>query len=293
MNRLMSMSMIKKLCVIGVGLIGGSLAIALRRVGFCEEVIGAGRNKERLQIAKDLCVIDTYSTNIAEAVADADMVFVSVPMGAMADVFKQIDGHLKPGAVVTDGGSAKVSVMKDAKEYLKYSYSQFVAGHPIAGTEQSGVEAAFGELYLNRRVIITPTYDTNKRAIDKVTAMWQAAGASVEAMSASHHDAILAGTSHLPHLLAFGLVNCLFESNDSENFFKYAAGGFRDFTRIASSDPVMWRDICLSNKKALLDSLSQYQKELDRLKDAITNDDADQLLSYFQSAKTSRDKFNF
>jgi len=285
--------MIKKLCVIGVGLIGGSLAIALRRVGYCEEVIGAGRNKERLQVAQDLCVIDSYSTDIAEAVSDADMVFVSVPMGAMAAVFKQIDGHLKPGAIVTDGGSAKVSVMKDAKEHLKYSYSQFVAGHPIAGTEQSGVEAAFGELYLERRVIITPTYDTNKRAVEKVTAMWKAAGATVESMSAAHHDSILAGTSHLPHLLAYGLVNCLFESNDSENYFKFAAGGFRDFTRISSSDPVMWRDICLSNKAALLDSLSQYQTELDRLKDAITKDDADQLLSYFQSAKASRDKFNF
>jgi len=285
--------MIKKLCVIGVGLIGGSLALALRRVGYCEEVIGAGRNKDRLQVAQDLCVIDAYSTNIAEAVSDADMVFVSVPMGAMAAVFKQIDGHLKPGAVVTDGGSAKVSVMKDAKQHLKYSYSQFVAGHPIAGTEQSGVEAAFGELYLNRRVIITPTYDTNKRATEKVTAMWKAAGAEVESMSAQHHDEILAGTSHLPHLLAYGLVNCLFESNNSESFFKYAAGGFRDFTRIASSDPVMWRDICLANKSALLESMLQYQEELDRLKEAITKDDADQLLSYFQSAKTSRDKFKY
>jgi len=283
----------KKLCVIGVGLIGGSLAIALRRAGFCEEIIGAGRNVDRLQVAKDLGVVDSFTTDLVEAVADADMVFVSVPMGAMAAVFKQIDGHLKPGAVITDGGSAKVSVMKDAKEYLKRSYSQFVAGHPIAGTEQSGVEAAFGELYQNRRVIITPTYDTNKRAAEKVTAMWQAAGAQVESMSANHHDNILAGTSHLPHLLAYGLVNCLFESSDSENYFKFAAGGFRDFTRIASSDPVMWRDICLSNKSALLDSLSQYQSELDRLKDAITKDDADQLLSYFQSAKKSRDKFNF
>jgi len=283
----------KKLCVIGVGLIGGSLAIALRRAGFCEEIIGAGRNVDRLQVAKNLGVVDSFNTDLVEAVADADMVFVSVPMGAMAAVFKQIDGHLKPGAVITDGGSAKVSVMKDAKEYLKRSYSQFVAGHPIAGTEQSGVEAAFGELYQNRRVIITPTYDTNKRAAEKVTAMWQAAGAQVESMSANHHDDILAGTSHLPHLLAYGLVNCLFESSDSENYFKFAAGGFRDFTRIASSDPVMWRDICLSNKSALLESLSQYQSELDRLKEAITKDDAGQLLSYFQSAKKSRDKFNF
>ena len=292
-SHLVRMDMIDKLCIIGVGLIGGSLAIALRQAGYCKEVIGAGRNAGRLQVAKDLGVVDSFCTDLAEAVADADMIFVAVPMGAMAAVFKQIDGHLKPGAIITDGGSAKVSVMKDAKLHLNRSYSQFVAGHPIAGTEQSGVEAAFGGLYQNRRVIITPTYDTNKRAADKVTAMWQAAGAKVESMPASHHDDILAGTSHLPHLLAYGLVNCLFESSNSESYFKYAAGGFRDFTRIASSDPVMWRDICLSNKMALLDSLSLYQAELDRLKDAITKEDADQLLSYFQSAKASRDKFKF
>jgi len=285
--------MINKLCIIGVGLIGGSLAMALRNAGYCNEVIGAGRNADRLQVAKDLGVVDSFSTNLADAVADADMVFIAVPVGAMEAVFKQIDAHLKPGAVITDGGSAKSSVMKAAKNALKRSYSQFVAGHPIAGTEQSGVEAAFAELYQDRRIIITPTFDTNKRATDKVTAMWQAAGATVESMSAAHHDDILAGTSHLPHLLAYGLVNCLFESDNSEGFFKYAAGGFRDFTRIASSDPVMWRDICLSNKSALLDSLERYQSELDQLKSALQTDDADQLLSYFQSAKKSRDKFQF
>lgn len=287
------MAKINKLCVIGVGLIGGSLAIALRNAGYCAEVIGAGRNAERLQVAKDLGVVDSFSTDLAEAVGDADMIFIAVPMGAMAAIFQQIDNHLKPGAVITDGGSAKSSVMKDAKQHLKRSYSQFVAGHPIAGTEQSGVEAAFGELFQNRRVIITPTYDTNKRAAEKVTDMWKAAGAEVETMSALHHDDVLAGTSHLPHLLAYGLVNCLFESNNSESFFKYAAGGFRDFTRIASSDPVMWRDICLSNKESLLDILSLYQTELDMLKEAIAKDDADQLLSYFNSAKASRDKFKF
>lgn len=287
------MAKINKLCVIGVGLIGGSLAIALRSAGYCAEVIGAGRNAERLQIAKNLGVVDSFSTDLSEAVAEADMVFVAVPMGAMAAVFEQIDSHLKPGAVITDGGSAKSSVMKDAKQYLKRSYSQFVAGHPIAGTEKSGVEAAFGELFQNRRVIITPTYDTNKRATEKVMGMWTAAGADVESMSALHHDDVLAGTSHLPHLLAYGLVNCLFESNNSESYFKYAAGGFRDFTRIASSDPVMWRDICLSNKESLLDVLSLYQTELDMLKEAIAKNDADQLLSYFDSAKTSRDKFKF
>lgn len=284
---------INKLCIIGVGLIGGSLSIALKRAGYCSEVIGAGRNTERLQVALDLEVVDAFSTDISAAVADADMIFVAVPMGAMAAVFEKIDAHVKPDAVITDGGSAKVSVIDDAKKYLTQSYSQFVAGHPIAGTEQSGVEAAFGELYQNRKIIITPTDETNPSAVEKVVAMWQAAGAEVESMSANQHDDVLAGTSHLPHLLAYGLVNCLFESNNSESYFKYAAGGFRDFTRIASSDPVMWRDICLSNKTALLDSLQQYQTELDQLKAAITKDDADQLLSYFQSAKMSRDKFKF
>lgn len=285
--------MIKKLCVIGVGLIGGSLAIALRRAGYCQEIIGAGRSAERLQVAQDLGVIDRFDTDMAAAVAEADMVFVAVPMGTMASVFQQIDGHLKPGAVVTDGGSAKVSVIADARRSLTKSFSHFVAGHPIAGTEQSGVEAAFGELYQNRRIIITPTDETEVAAVEAVTAMWQAAGAMVEAMSADHHDDILAGTSHLPHLLAYGLVNCLFESQLSEDYFRYAAGGFRDFTRIASSDPVMWRDICLSNKTALLASLSRYQAELERLKTALTNEDGEQLLSYFQTAKTSRDKFKY
>ncbi|MDH5393186.1 MAG: prephenate dehydrogenase/arogenate dehydrogenase family protein [Gammaproteobacteria bacterium] len=284
--------MIKKLCIIGVGLIGGSLALALRRAGYCEEIIGAGRNAERLQIAQDLGVIDSFNTDMAAAVSDADMVFVAVPMGAMAAVFKAIDAHLKPTAIVTDGGSAKVRVIEDAKEFLKRCYSQFVPAHPIAGTEQSGVEAAFAELYQDRRVIITPS-DESAQASAAVIAMWQAAGAEVESMPAAEHDEILAGTSHLPHLLAYGLVNCLFESNNSESYFRYAAGGFRDFTRIASSDPVMWRDICLANKTALLTSLSRYQSELDRIKDALNKEDADQLLCYFQSAKMSRDKFNF
>ncbi|MDH5518093.1 MAG: prephenate dehydrogenase/arogenate dehydrogenase family protein [Gammaproteobacteria bacterium] len=285
--------MIKKLCVIGVGLIGGSLALALRRAAYCDEIIGAGRHADRLQLAKDLGVIDSFDTDIAAAVATADVIFVAVPTGAMAAVFKQIDGKLKPGAIVTDGGSAKSSVINDAREYLAQSLSQFVPGHPIAGTEQSGVEAAFAELYHDRRVIITPMPETRQAASDKVTEMWRAAGAEVESMPAALHDDILAGTSHLPHLLAFGLVNCLFESNNSESYFRYAAGGFRDFTRIASSDPVMWRDICLSNKAALLDSLTGYQSELDRLKDALSNEDGERLLSYFQSAKTSRDKFKF
>lgn len=285
--------MINKLCIIGVGLIGGSLALSLKRKAYCKTVIGAGRNEVRLEKAKQLGVVDEISTDITSAVQDADVVFVAVPMGAMSAVFQQIDSNLKPGAVVTDGGSAKQTVIADAKKHLGDSFSRFVPGHPIAGTEQSGCEAAFAELYDERRIIITPTSETDSAATQTVVDMWQAAGAEVETMSADLHDEILAGTSHLPHLLAFGLVNCLFESDCSENYFKYAAGGFRDFTRIAASDPVMWRDICLSNKSALLSSLANYQIELDQLKSALEQDDAEQLLEYFQSAKKSRDKFHY
>jgi len=285
--------MINQVCIIGVGLIGGSLALALKNAGFCQTIIGAGRNQQRLEKAQQLGIIDSYSTSMADAVKDADIVFVAVPMGTMSAVFEQIAGHLKPGAVVTDGGSAKQSVIDDAKQNLGDRFSNFVAGHPIAGTEKSGCEAAFAELYQQRRIIITPTNETNASAIDTVTAMWQAAGAEVETMAADLHDEVLAGTSHLPHLLAYGLVNCLFESDKADSYFKFAAGGFRDFTRIASSDPVMWRDICLTNKSALLDSLARYQTELDKLKSALENNDGDQLLGDFQSAKKSRDKFHY
>lgn len=285
--------MINKLCIIGVGLIGGSLALALKNAGYCKTVIGAGRHQQRLEKAQELGIIDEYATSMAEAVKEADVIFVAVPMGSMATVFEQIAGHLKSGAIVTDGGSAKQTVIADAKKYLPEHFSNFVAGHPIAGTEQSGCEAAFAELYQQRRIILTPVEDTNKAAIKTVSEMWQAAGAEVESMSADLHDEVLAGTSHLPHLLAYGLVNCLFESERADSYFKFAAGGFRDFTRIASSDPVMWRDICLSNKAALLDSMARYQTELDQLKSALENDNADALLSYFQSAKQSRDKFHY
>ena len=285
--------MINKVCVIGVGLIGGSLALALKNAGFCQHIVGGGRNQQRLEKAQQLGIIDSYSTSLADAVKDADIVFVAVPMGTMLSVFEQIASYLKPGAVITDGGSAKQTVIADAKTGLGKHFSNFVAGHPIAGTEKSGCEAAFAELYQQRRIIITPTDETEASAIDTVTAMWQAAGAEVESMPADLHDEVLAGTSHLPHLLAYGLVNCLFESEKADSYFKFAAGGFRDFTRIASSDPVMWRDICLTNKSALLDSLARYQTELDQLKSALEDNDGDQLLSYFQSAKKSRDKFHY
>jgi prephenate dehydrogenase len=283
--------MIKHLCVIGVGLIGGSLALALKKAGYVEKVTGIGRSLQNLQTAQQLEVIDHYETDYASALADADLVFVSVPIGAMGDVFAQIQPHLKPGAIISDGGSAKQQVIDAAREALGSQIKQFVPGHPIAGTEKSGAEAAFDSLYQDRRVILTPLAENSRTDIDKVRTMWQAAGAAVDEMDARHHDLVLAGTSHLPHILAFALVDCLNKVEDVDEIFKYAAGGFRDFTRIASSDPVMWRDICLSNTDAILAMMQNYQQQIDELKHCIEQGDGESILALFKAAKDARDNF--
>ncbi len=283
--------MINHLCIIGVGLIGGSLSLALKKAGYVKQVTGLGRGLENLQKARQLGLIDQYETDYAKAVAHADMVFVAVPLSAMADVFKKIQPHLQKHAIVTDGGSAKHAVIDAAIQSLGSRKNQFVPGHPIAGTERSGAAAAFDSLYEKRRVILTPIEENSADDIQKVRAMWEAAGAEVDEMGARHHDLVLAGTSHLPHVLAFALVECLNNVDDVDEIFKYAAGGFRDFTRIASSDPVMWRDICITNSEAILAMMQNYQSEIDNLKKAIQNSDADELLKIFSSARKARDTF--
>ena len=283
--------MIERLCVIGVGLIGGSLARALRDAGFCRQVVGAGRNPKNLQTAVDLGVIDRYETDLALAVAGADMVLVSVPLGAMATVFSAIKGHLAEDAVVTDAGSAKGGVIEAVTQAFNGLPPAFVPGHPIAGTEQSGVEASFASLYKDRRVILTPLPETDGHAIDRVRDMWEAAGAHVVIMDPVHHDAVLAATSHLPHVLAYTLVESLTRLGDNGEVFDYAAGGFRDFTRIASSDPVMWRDICLANGDAIQLMIEHFVTDLQELTTAIQNRDGQQLLELFTSAKAARDRY--
>jgi len=283
--------MIERLCVIGVGLIGGSLARALRDAGACQEVVGAGRNPANLQTAVDLGVIDRYETDLARAVAGADMVLVAVPLGAMAAVFRAIRGHLAPHAVLTDAGSAKGSVIEAVKQVFDGVPAAFVPGHPIAGTEQSGVEASFAGLYRNRRVILTPLPDTDAHATDRVRDMWEAAGADVVEMDPVHHDAVLAATSHLPHVLAFTLVESLVRLGDEGEVFEYAAGGFRDFTRIAASDPVMWRDICLANGDAIQLMIEHFMTDLQELTGAIQNRDGQRMLDIFTSAKAARDRY--
>lgn len=281
--------MINRLAIIGVGLIGGSLSLALKKAGQVGEVVGYSRTETVRQQALDLAVIDRAASSIADAVKDADMIFLAVPMGAMASVLSELALHINDQTIITDGGSAKAQVVAAARIALGERFNQFVAGHPIAGTERSGPSAAFATLYNDHRVVLTPVAETNLQALEKVRAMWQVAGAEVVDMAVEHHDKVLAATSHLPHLLAFNLVGMLAKSADCDEVLRFAAGGFRDFSRIASSDPVMWRDICLSNSSAILELLNDYRRGLDSLEQAIMNNDGGHLVDVFKRAKQARD----
>jgi len=283
--------MIRQLTIFGVGLIGGSLALALKKAGYCQQIVGCSRSADHLQRAVDLGVIDRYTLDPAEAVKGADMILLAVPMGAMQTVFESIVNHLEDDAVITDAGSAKGSVVVAAKAAFGEVPRFFVPGHPIAGREKSTVEAAIDDLYIDHKVILTPLEQTSKEALQKVQKMWEVAGAEIEMLDVSEHDAVLAATSHLPHILAFSFVNSLSESAVSEKVFHYIAGGFKDFSRIASSDPVMWRDICLENKQAVLTALNDFQQNLSDLSDLIIDEDGDALLEAFAHAKAVRDKY--
>ncbi len=282
---------IARLCIIGVGLIGGSLALAARRQGLVKHIVGCGRVREHLETARRLGVIDEASLDPAVAVAGADMVVLAVPLGAMYPVLAAIKGHLEPDAVLTDVGSAKASVVADAQRVFGELPAGFVPGHPIAGTEKSGVEAAFAELYENRCVILTPLPSSASWAVERLTALWQGVGAEVVSMSPRHHDEVLAATSHLPHVLAFALVDTLGRMQERAEIFKYAAGGFRDFTRIASSDPDVWRDICLANGEAMLAALDKYKAELESLTEAIRRKDRQAIELILRRAKSIRDHY--
>ncbi|MCP3672463.1 MAG: prephenate dehydrogenase/arogenate dehydrogenase family protein [Gammaproteobacteria bacterium] len=283
--------MIKRLAIIGVGLIGGSLARALRAAGEVGEVVGCGRGKENLEQAVQLGVIDSYTHDAGEAVQGADVVFLAVPLGAMRDTFAAIKGQLGDAALVTDGGSAKGSVVNDCRAVFGRDLPGFVPGHPIAGTENSGVEASFAELYQNRRVILTPTESTSDEALQQITTMWEICGSDVTHMSVQHHDEVLAATSHLPHMLAFALVDSLARMKENDEIFRYAAGGFRDFTRIASSSPVMWRDICIANRDAISSIMKGYSRDMADLADTISRGDGEHLLEIFERARESRDRY--
>lgn len=281
-----------KICIYGVGLMGGSLALACKKSNPDVEIVGAGRNEAHLKQAQSLGVIDSFSTNLATALDGVELVVFAMPVGAMETAFEQVQPFITDTMLLTDLGSTKGNVVALANKAFKQFAKNFVPGHPIAGTEKSGATAAFAELFQQRRVILTPTEITDVKATERVAAFWQACGAEVIEMPVTHHDEVLAATSHLPHMLAFSLVDTLSKMNDKQEIFKYAAGGFRDFTRIASSSPEMWQDICIANADSLVNVIEKFQTDLSVLTRAIQAGDKDAISKIFIRAKKARDQFN-
>ena len=280
-----------KLVIFGVGLIGGSFALALRKAGAVREIVGVGRSAGNLAEALSLGVIDRVAVDAASAVQDADLVMLAVPVGQMAAVMASIAPYLSAQTVVTDAGSTKCDVVALARQHLSGHLARFVPAHPIAGAEKSGAAAASAELYRRRNVVITPMHGGDPAAVSTVRAMWEACGATVMEMTPQAHDEVFAAVSHLPHLLAFALVEDIASRSNSEELFSYAASGFRDFTRIAGSSPEMWRDICMANRTALLKELEVYQAQLDRLHTMLEQADEAALEQVFSHASTARNKW--
>jgi len=283
----------KRLCIIGLGLIGGSIARAARQQGLCVEIVALGReqNLPHLQLAVELGVIDQFYTDTAAALETADCVIIATPVGSMQSIFQQIAPYWHADCIYSDAGSTKGSVVAAAEAVFTQVPANFVTAHPIAGAERSGVEASQADLFKQRRLILTPLAHTEAQAVQRLTQFWTGLGASVSLMSVEHHDTVLAATSHLPHILAFALVGLLGRKDEQREIFKYAAGGFKDFSRIASSDPTMWLDICLANKQELLPLIRQYQAELSTIEQLLAEDQSEQLFANFTYARNARQRF--
>jgi cyclohexadieny/prephenate dehydrogenase len=281
--------MFNRLALIGVGLIGSSIARAARAQGAAGSIVATARSAQTRQRVKELGIADEVTETNAEAVKDADLVIVCIPVGASGAVAKEIGPHLKPGAVVSDVGSVKGSVLRDMGPHLPAGV-HFVPAHPVAGTEYSGPDAGFAELFVNKWCILTPPEKADKSAVERLAAFWRALGANVETMTAEHHDLVLAVTSHLPHLIAYTIVGTASELREvtRSEVLKFSAGGFRDFTRIASSDPVMWRDIFLANKDAVLEMLGRFNEDVSALTRAIRRDDGQMLFDIFSERRAIR-----
>ena len=282
------MALIQQLAVCGVGLIGGSFALALRQAGEVGRIVGIGRSPASLQAALERGVVDTVASDWSEALAGTDFVLIAAPVGQMDAIMAAMAPHLRPGVVVTDAGSTKGDVIEAIYRRLGAHLADTVPSHPIAGAESSGVEAAFPTLYRDRKVVVTPLAENAPEAVARVRAAWSACGAVLHQMSPQEHDRVFAAVSHLPHLLAFGLVHDLAGRRNSEQLFSYAASGFRDFTRIAGSHPEMWRDICLANRQALLDELDAYLAELAQLRGLLLTADGKELEELFKTARNAR-----
>lgn len=282
---------INKLVIIGVGLIGASFALALKRTRAVKHVVGVGRTRANLSAARRLKVIDEIQSDPARAVRDADLVLLATPVGQMAAVMAAVAPYLPPRAVVTDGGSTKRDVIACARRFLGANFRRFVPAHPIAGTEQSGAAAGFAELYRDRCVVLTPQAETDADAVRLVKRAWTSCGARVITLGAEEHDAIFAAVSHLPHVVAFALVNSLAQRRDARRVLGFSGGGLRDTVRIAGSSPEMWADICVANRDVLLAALDDYEDALEEARGAIEQGDSEALKRLFERARAAREKW--
>ncbi len=289
------MSDASKLVVIGLGLIGGSLAAAVKKIGLMKEVVAVVRRQEAIDYALANHIIDRAVFSLEEIASElkaGDIIFIAVPTLSVMETIKHVCSLVSEQVTVTDGASVKGSVLESVKAVYGTIPPQFVLGHPIAGSEKSGVSATNPNLYQNHRVILTPVEETGPEHLRIVTRLWESVGAEVLTMPVAEHDAVLAATSHLPHAIAYSLVDTLANDSENENIFRYAAGGFRDFTRIASSDPKMWHDIMCANSDAILDAIDLFQNNLAQLREAIADKDSETLLAIFNRAKAARDHFS-
>lgn len=277
-----------KVVIFGVGLIGGSFALALKEAGEVDEVVGFGRSISTLTQALDLGVIDRLGVNPGQEVSDADLVLIATPVGQMPEIMSRVAPYLGPDTVVTDGGSTKSDVVAAARAAFGERVGQFVPAHPIAGAENSGAAAAKANLYRERKVVLTPLAENSVLNVARVRSAWEWCGAQIHELTPAEHDRVFAAVSHLPHLLSFALVHDLAVRENSDLFFTFAASGFRDFTRIAASHPEMWRDISLANREALLGELDRYRAQLDEVRAALAAGDGQRLEEIFDTARTAR-----
>lgn len=280
--------MLKKIAIFGVGLIGGSFALALKRAGAVQQVVGVSRTAATLERARELGIIDVACTSAADALEGADLVLVAAPVAQTGKILEAIAPHLRPGTVVTDAGSTKCDVVAAARTALGEKINQFVPGHPIAGAELSGPEAALADLYVGKKVVLTALPENADEDIERVAAAWSRCGALIHRLSPEEHDSVFAAVSHLPHLLAFGLVDDIARKAHADLLFQYAASGFRDFTRIAGSSPEMWRDISLANQTALLRELDDYMAQLERMRAMLAAGDGAALEAVYANAQRAR-----
>ena len=283
--------MFKKIAIFGAGLIGGSFGLALKQAGMVQQIVGAGRSLASLQRALELGIIDAIATSVADAIADADLVLIAAPVAQTGAILASIQPHLQIGTIVTDAGSTKGDVEASARLALGVKIGQFVPGHPIAGRESNGPGAAIASLYVGKKVVLTPLPENIEADIQRVANAWKQCGAHIHRLSSAQHDVVFASVSHLPHVLAYALVDDIASKPHADVLFQYAASGFRDFTRIAGSSPEMWRDISLANQDALLQELDAYQIKLSEVRALLASRDGAGLEAIYQNAQQARQRW--